>query len=265
MSELTPEARLRLERYLTRMRSALRGSRAVETTEIEQNVREHVEVAFADAAGPVDADRLDAVLAQLGPPDQWLSEDEQPWWRRVVARVANGPEDWRLAYLTFGSFAVGLLLLPIGIGIVFLLAAFLLARANCELIQSRGEPLGARRWLVLPPIWLLLLTIAGVALIPPVVGLAAAGISDGDIHLLRGIPDTRPESFERARVETGYIAAVAGAWWLFLSAFFALILKPFRAFFQPVTANLGRKHVLVLALVGLMVGAIGAVLLFASV
>jgi hypothetical protein len=265
MSELTPEARLRLERYLTRMRSALRGSAAVETTEIEQNVREHVEVAFAEAADPVDADRLDSVLAQLGPPDQWLSEDEQPWWRRIAARVANGPEDWRLAYLTFGSFALGLLLIPVGIGLVLLVAAFLLARANCELILSRGERLGARRWLVLPPIWLVALAVAGIALIPPVIGLASLGISDGRIHLLQGISHTPPESAERVRVETGYIAAVAGAWWLFLSAFFALLLKPFRAFFLPVTENLGRKHVLLLALVGAMVGAIGAVLLFASV
>src|ERR1051325_2727641 len=242
MSGLTPEARLRLERYLARMRSALRGSRAGETTELEQNVREHVEVAFADAAGPGDADRLDTVLAQLGPPDQWLSEDEQPWWRRIAARVAHGPEDWRLAYLTVGGFAVGLLLLPLGRGLVFLLPAFLLARAAGELIESRGEALGARRWLVLPPIWLVVLPVAGLLLIAPVGALASLGISDGSIHLVRGIPHTQPQTIERVRIETGYIAACAGAWWLLLSAILPLILRPLRAVFLPVTQNLGRSE-----------------------
>lgn len=263
MSELTPEARLRLERYVARMRSALRASRAVETAEIEQNVREHVEVAFADAAGPVDAERLDAVLAQLGPPDQWLSEDEQPWWRRIAARVSHGPEDWRLAYLTFGAFALGLLLLPVGIGVFLLVAAFFLGRAACELIESRGENLGARRWIVLPPIWLFALTAAFLLLILPAIGFGAFGISDGNIHLLRAIPRTTPESAARVRVETGYIAAVAGLWWLVFSPILALIMNPLRTLFLPVTQNLGRKHALLLALIGAMVAAIGAVLLFA--
>src|ERR1051325_2943511 len=236
MSGLTPEARLRLERYLARMRSALRGSRAGETTELEQNVREHVEVAFADAAGPGDADRLDTVLAQLGPPDQWLSEDEQPWWRRIAARVAHGPEDWRLGDLTFCAVAVGLWL-PAG---------------------GRGP----RRCVVLPPIWLVVLPVAGLLLIAPVGALASLGISDGSIHLVRGIPHTQPQTIERVRIETGYIAASAGAWWLLLSAILPLILRPLRAVFLPVTQNLGRKHAVVLALIGAMVGTIGAVLLF---
>jgi hypothetical protein len=262
MIDLTPEARTRFEQYLSRMRSALRGTRAVEPGEIEQNVREHVELALAEASGPVSTERLDAVLAQLGPPERWLPEDELPWWRRIAQRVSTGPEDWRLAYLAFGVFALGLLTLPIGLGLVFLVCAFLIGRAECELLSTRGESLGARRWLVLPSIWLVFLTAAGVALILPVAGLAGLGISDGRIHLLQGIPHTRPETIERARVETGYIAMVAGVWWLFFSAILAAIVKPVRAFFLPVTERLSRKHALILALIGVMVGSIGAVLLF---
>ncbi|HEV3484414.1 MAG TPA: hypothetical protein VG106_03330, partial [Vicinamibacterales bacterium] len=113
---LTPEAQTKLEEYIARMRSALRGSRSVEPAEVEQNVREHVEVALAGAGAPVGAERLDEVLEQLGPPDRWLAEEDRPVWRRVVQRISSGPEDWRLAYLAFGCFALGLLLLPLGIG-----------------------------------------------------------------------------------------------------------------------------------------------------
>jgi len=263
MIELTPEAKTRLEQYLTRMRSALRGSRAVEAAEVEQNVREHVDVALAEASGPVNTERLEAVLAQLGPPERWLPEDEQPWWRRVASRVSSGPEDWRLAYLTFGTFALGLLLLPVGIGLVFFLCACLMARAECELLASRGETLGARRWLVLPAIWLMLLGIAAIVLVVPAMGFASLGLSDGNLQLVGGIPHAEPETLERVRIETGFVATVAGAWWLVFSLILALIVKPLRAFFLPVTEHLGRKHALLLALIGAMVGAIGAVLLFA--
>ncbi|HEY5610265.1 MAG TPA: hypothetical protein VIL97_03590, partial [Thermoanaerobaculia bacterium] len=153
MIEMTPEAQTRFEHYLERMRSALRGSRAVEATEVEQNVREHVELALSETTVPVGTERLDEVLAQLGPPDRWLPGDEQPWWRRMAQRVSSGPEDWRLAYYALGTFALGLFLLPFGFGLVFIICAFLLGRAECELLASRGESLGARRWLVLPAIW----------------------------------------------------------------------------------------------------------------
>ncbi len=261
MIEMTAEAQTRFERYLTRMRSALRGS-AVEAAEVEQNVREHVDVALANAAAPIGVERLDQVLEQLGPPERWLPEDEQPWWKRVASRMSSGPEDWRLAYTTFGAFAFGLFLLPVGFGLVFLICAFLLARAEHELLTSRGESLGARRWLVLPAIWTMLLGAVVLLLIVPVMGFASIGLNDGNIHLVRGIPHTQPETLERVRIETGYIAAVAGGWWLVFSILLAFLVKPLRAMFLPVTENLGRKHALLLALIGAMVGAVGAVLLF---
>jgi hypothetical protein len=40
MIDLTPDARRRFDEYLQRTRSALRGTRAVEMSEIEQNVME---------------------------------------------------------------------------------------------------------------------------------------------------------------------------------------------------------------------------------
>ena len=95
MIDLTPEANSRFEQYLERMRNALRGSRSVEPAEIEQNVREHVEIALGGASAPVGADRLGQVLEQLGPPERWLTDDDRPLWRRVLHRFTAGPEEWR--------------------------------------------------------------------------------------------------------------------------------------------------------------------------
>ena len=258
---LTPEANARFEQYLHQMRSALRGSRAVEATEVEQNVREHVEIALAGAEGPVDSTRLGSVLEQLGPPDRWPTDDDRPWWRRALHTISQGPEDWRLAYLAFGAFAFALVTFPFGIGVLFMIAAFLFSRATVDLLTERGEPLGARRWLILPAIWVVLLMIALPALIVPIVGFSGLGISDGRIDILDN--ERAPHgSIERMRVEVGFVAAVAGTWWLVLAGLVTALMKPIRAIFYPVTANLSRKHTGVLALVGIMVAAIGAVLLF---
>jgi hypothetical protein len=259
---LTPEANVRFEQYLHQMRSALRGSRAVEATEVEQNVREHVEMALAGGDGPIDSARLSAVLEQLGPPNRWLTDDDRPWWRRALHTISQGPEDWRLAYLAFGAFAFALVTFPFGIGVLFMIAAFLFSRATVELLAERDEPLGARRWLVLPAIWVVLLLIALPALIVPVVGFSQMGISDGKIDILDN-ERAAHGSLERMRLEAGFIAAVAGTWWLVLAGLLAALIKPFRAIFHPVTANFTRKHTGVLALVGIMMAAIGAVLLFA--
>jgi len=254
MIDLTPDAKERFELYLGRMRSALRGSRAVEASEVEQNVREHVEIALAGATGPVDAERLGEVLAQLGPPERWLTDDDRPWWSRTLHTISHGPEDWRLSYLAFGAFALSLLLLPIGVGVFVLIAAFALSRATVELIHDRGEILGARRWLVLPAIWIVLLGVVLPLLIAPVAGISSLFLDDLDA----------PEGYEQIRFHAGVIGMVAGAWWLVMAGVFAALMKPFRALFYPVSANLTRKHAVVLALVAIMVGAIGAAVFFAN-
>ena len=42
MIEMTPAARDRVDNYLQRMRSELRGTRSVAADEVEQSVREHI-------------------------------------------------------------------------------------------------------------------------------------------------------------------------------------------------------------------------------
>ena len=263
MIELTPEANTRFEEYLQRMRSALRGTTStIETAEVEQSVREHVDIALAGAGGPVGVDRLGEVLEQLGPPDRWITDDERSWWRRLAQRISTGPEDWRLSYLAFATFVLGLVTLPIGIGVFIIFAGFFLSRATVELLEAREEPLGARRWLVLPAIWTILLPVCAGALIALIAPVASVGLDDGMVYRLTNIREPQSGTLEEMRIQAGVLGLAAGGWWLIVSAIFAAVLKPFRTLFLPVTRNLTRKSAAVLALVAVMVGSLGAVLLF---
>jgi hypothetical protein len=258
MMDLTPDAKRRFDDYLQRIHSALRGTPAIETGEVEQNVREHVEIALAGAPAPVGAEHLAAVLEQLGPPERWLPDDERPMWRRVADRVLHGPEDWRLAYLTFALFAV-MLLFPVG-AILLLIPSFLLARAHVEMVKSRGEELGARRWLVLPPIACLLVIVAAAALVVPVgVSAGLAGQRD-TLDFLGFSPVDRND---RLRMHIGLAATGAGIGWIFLSAIFAGLLPQIQTLFAPFLASLRRTHALNLTIAGAALIGIGMVILYA--
>lgn len=259
MIDLTPEARRKFDDYLQRMRASLRGTRAIEADEVEQNVVEHVELALAGAPSPVSTDRLSTVLEQLGPPERWLPEEERPWWRKTMDRVMTGPEDWRLAYASFAMTLLSILLLPVGPGVLLLVPAFLLGRAHVELMSERGEPLGARKWLVLPPIVFVMAALSAAAVIAPT---AAFGELLSEIEL-RELGFEFSTRAERQWIFAGSLALAAGAWWIVLSAIFAMLFRPFRFLFLPLTENLRRGHALVLTLAGLVVGGIGAALLWA--
>lgn len=258
MIELTPDAKRRFDDYLQRTRTALRGTRAVEADEVEQNVIEHVELALAGVPAPVGAESLGAVLAQLGPPERWLPDEELPIWRRTLGRLVNGPEDWRLAYLSF--IVTALMCVTFAIGGFFLLpVAFCLSRACVELTQERGEPLGARTWLVLPPIWLAFLLFLGGSLF---VGIAAPATLASE-HGMESIGFRDPANrAEWLRMYTGVIMLTAGAWWVVLSGLFALLFAPIRTLFSPILAKMRRSQLGVLTAIGTVVAIIGSVLLW---
>lgn len=258
MIDLTPEARKRFEDYLQRTRNALRGTRAVEAAEVELNVIEHVELALAGVPGPVGPEPLQTVLEQLGPPERWLPDEETPLWRRILGRLSVGPEDWRLTYLAFGVTVLMILTFPVG-GVILLPVAFFLSRATVELIESRGEDLGARRWLVLPPIWMVLLILTGALLM---VGVAAPMVfaSEQGVRELGFEPQDR---LERLRISAGFVALVAGAWYVVLSGLLAWLLPAIRTFFAPVVNRVRRDHLLVLTAIGAVAMATGAALIWA--
>lgn len=260
MMDLTPEANRRFEEYVTRMRALLRGSAIAD--DVEQSVREHVEVALAGVSGPIGAERLEPVLEQLGSPERWMSEDELPWWQRLMMRVTKGPEDWRLSYASFAITLLMFMTFPIG-GVLLLVPAFILSRAFVELIQARGEAMGARRWLVYPPIVFALAMVTGVALIGPIAAAAAVGLGEHQIYHLLHLDRNLLSSFERVRIETGFLAAAAGVWWTILAGVYAIAYRPYRALFQPLTAVLRRRHAFVLLLVAAIFLGLGLTLMFA--
>ena len=162
---LSPDAEARFDDYIRQVRAALASAADVSPDEIEADIREHVENELRSAARPVALFVLEAVLNRLGPPTQWLPAGKpalpaefSPLWRYTRERLQHaanslwgGPEDWRLPYLAFGTFALGLLALPIFP--LFLLVSYLLAQAGIAVTKERGIELGAgRKWLLYPPL-----------------------------------------------------------------------------------------------------------------
>jgi hypothetical protein len=202
MVRLTPEARAYLDDYLADVRSAVVGHQSLSPDEIEQDVRDHVYSALEGAREPVTAPQVAAVLDRLGPPAQWVADEPRSVWkyladklkpvghkaveqikalpsdayqvgRGLAARVRGLSHDWRLSYVAFGLFAFGLIAFPLFPA--FLLASYFAARADVALARERGTTLGARRWLVYPPlvvVSLVLFFILAAWPIGPAVGLS---------------------------------------------------------------------------------------------
>lgn len=179
MTRLTPEAQAYLDEYLEDVRSAVTGHASISPDDIEQDVRDHVSAALEGAGDPITAPQVAAVLDRLGPPDQWVADERRSIWkyltdrlkpvghkaveqikalpgeayqagRGLAARVRGMPRDWRLAYIAFGLFALGMVAFPLFPA--FLIASYFAARADVALSREKGEALGARRWLVYPPL-----------------------------------------------------------------------------------------------------------------
>lgn len=151
MITLSKSAEKSLHDYLRQARTYLRGSKSVDADEVEQNITEHIENELEGTAEPVSRDVLDAVLKKLGSPQQWVPIEELPWWWRIIYRLRSGPEDWRLAYISFGLLIIGCTL-PWTIW-VFVLASFIVARAVLS-VTADGKELKAQRWLIYPTLLL---------------------------------------------------------------------------------------------------------------
>ncbi|MFO0798372.1 MAG: hypothetical protein U0804_12925 [Gemmataceae bacterium] len=181
---LSAAAEARLDDYLAQVRRALLGVPDVNSAEIEADIREHVENELRGAARPVELLVLEVVLRRLGPPTQWLPPGRVPVTAQVgaaavtfgqfvksrfsAARTAiwRGPEDWRLPYLSFGVFAVGVLAFPLFP--LCLVVSYILSRAGIACAADKGTALdGGRKWLLYPPVVLVSVTvIASVVALP---------------------------------------------------------------------------------------------------
>jgi hypothetical protein len=248
---LTEDAQRHLDAYLATMRSSLRGTH-LDSKDIESDIREHIETALSEVEVADTAD-LDPVLQRLGAPEAWISDCELPAWRRVLRRLQHGPEEWRLPYLTLAATLLGIMLLPVGFGLVLILGAFILARAAVEEIGA--DRLGARRWLVYSPIALVMAFFALLAIVGPVPGFIAF-MYDEPAAVHRFIAGDSP------RVLAGLAMAAFGVWWIVLSIVLAIAYRPVRFVFSPLTSRWRRAHAAIIAACGVVVSAIGAAAVF---
>ena len=244
----TEEAQGHLDRYLGRVKSALRPHPSVDAHEVERDIRGHIEAELAEAPAPVTAEQLGSVLERLGSPSAWVPADDLPAWRKLLMRLSAGPEDFRLAYLALAC----LLLFPLAPPL--LIASFLLARAALALMDERAEPVGARAWLLYPPLVFLYADLAIVAfLLPPLIVPVLvidpnAGSAARDV-LLAWLP--APFWLAAALLT----ALVAGAWWLALGLALARWARAVRWTCWPFAEWFERRHGNRIALVGLVIAA----------
>jgi hypothetical protein len=195
MIEFTPSAEARLAHYLEQVRVALAGSPDVNPDEIVADIQEHVETELHAAPKPVALGDLQAVLDRLGPPSNWLPAGRpvappagptlrdylRARWKAARESLVRGPEDWRLAYLTFGVFAAGLftvVLMPFALFVSYFLGRAGIAAANSAEAKEAGRtPGSAQRWLLYPPVVMVSLSLLlGVLLVP--VGVTGVIVSD---------------------------------------------------------------------------------------
>lgn len=264
MIDLTPSARQRLDDYFRGLRHSLRRASPAEADDVEQSVREHIEIALAGVPSPVGGEQLAEVLDRLGAPDGWVPADERTLAERTVQqvreRLRSGPDEWRLAYLTFGLFLAALLLMPIGVGFFLMIASFLASRAYAELMESKQEPAGARRWLVYPAIGLFLAIATAIFVVGPAGPVLAWGIEEeGFLRLLEQSGLRAP--YHEAQFVAGSAAAAFGTWWVLASVLGMVFLPVIRFIFKPLLNRMRRTHFLGLTIIGVLALVLGFILL----
>ncbi len=257
----TEDAQSDLERYLGRVNSALRPHPSVDADDVEREIRGHIEAELEGASAPVTAERLRGVLDRLGSPGDWVPTDELPAWRKLLLQLSSGREDWRLAYLTLGLF-LGCPLLGSAAPLAFF-ASILIARAGAALIEERSEPVGARKWLLYPPLVFIYVALAIVAVIlPPVLlgGLAADPELPPELHATRDfLFGWLPAPYWLGA--TLLVTLAAGTWWLGLGLALARFRRAVRWVFWPFADWFERRHGLRIALVGLTTAVVSGIAL----
>ncbi|HEX9986194.1 MAG TPA: hypothetical protein VGF69_23240 [Thermoanaerobaculia bacterium] len=264
MIDYTPSAQQRLDDYFGRLRRSLRRASPSEADDVEQSVREHIEVALAGAPAPVGGEQLAEVLDRLGAPDGWVPADDRSLVQRALRQVKDrlrfGPEEWRLAYVTFGLFLLALILMPVGIGFFLMIASFVASRAYVDFMEAKQEAAGARRWLVYPPIGFFLAAATALFVVGPAGPALAWGIGDeGFLRLLEQSQIRAP--YQEAQFVAGAAVTVLGAWWVLASLAGMAFLPVIRFIFKPLLARVRRTHFLGLTIVGVLALVLGFVLL----
>ena len=221
---LSDEASRHLDQYLQSMRASVDDA---DSAEIEQDIRDHIDAELGERPSPVSADELDAVLERLGSPSQWMTASSS---QAVALPHGVSTEDW----LAYGSLA----LLVAGFVVpVFLPASWMIARWTVARLEQQGRALGARRWLLDPPLLLVSIAIAVLTLFGPF-GLFT---ELGTIAAERlGATDTSHGFPPLEAVSVAF--ACLGAYWIILSAALSLGERAVRFVFHPFAGRFRRGH-----------------------
>jgi len=230
--EYSNSAKSRIEEYLNAVQDRLKISESVDAQEVIDELNEHIERELSGKSQPIsEADVID-VIHRLGPPEQFVDESDLSWRRKMVQRLQKGPEDWRLAYLSFGVFLLGTLITgPLG-----LIASFLLSRASLS-VSGKAE-CQAKKWLLYPSLVVTYAILLGFGLLWP----AALGGAIGDLNNQRDSILYQEPYFDHDGVGT-VLAAFAGGglgfsvWWSVLWILGRKYPSRVRDIFRPFADN----------------------------
>lgn len=250
MIKLSNGARAYLDRYLQQIRAYLRGCKTVDADDVERNIIEHIDSEFEGATAAVSLEQLDAVLKRLGSPRQWIPEEELPWWRKMMVRLRTGPEDWRLAYISFGLLILACLFFIYDkqqISYVLIPASFIVARAA---LSEAGDPdeLKAQKWLLYPSLIIVYVFVLLVLLTWPL-GLLVPLALECEQNAGDSYPQLR-DALRYWTVASSFIIAGLSAWWAVLGAVFLKWRNLPSVLFSPFGGLFKTKWSLTLLLVG---------------
>jgi hypothetical protein len=247
MINLSDNAKKCLDKYLQQIRTYLRGCKTVDADEVERNVVEHIESEFEGATAAVSFEELDTVLQRLGSPRQWIPEEELPWWRKTIFRLRTSPEDWRLAYISFGLLILGFVILPSFI--VLIPASFIVARAALSEASDTDE-LKSQKWLIYPSLIIVYLFVLFWLFAWPAFALATVAY-----ELEHNVRSSYPQFADELRywiMATSFIIAGLGLWWIILAGLLLKCRRLLQVPFKPFAGWFGRKSALILFLIGLV-------------
>jgi uncharacterized protein (TIGR03435 family) len=257
MVAFSPDAQGHLNDYLRQLKAALAGQPSVDAGEVERDVLSHIDAELSGEPEPVAAHRLLKVLDRLGEPQEWVPQD-QPSWQRPFAALQSRPNDWRLSLLAFGSLALAFILMlgsvmlwpmPLVLGAL----SFITARIAVGLMDSGGEAVGLRLWLLAPPLLLVYVPLFVVLAGGP--ALSLGNFLDQDAAARTRLADFASGSSPVA--VTGAIALVLGCWWALLGLLSIQFMSAIRAVFRPFANGFGRRHATRLALAGVVLAVVG--------
>jgi hypothetical protein len=258
---LTDEARVQLDGYLRQVRSTLSRQLSVDVSDVERDILSHIDTELGSEPQPVGILRLRGVLDRLGAPDRWLTVDEAPHERQTSEDGIFDPA-WRWPVVVLTLFIVGIMsfmqMILWPMPLLMFIMSVLVARAWLTTVTRRNEDVGARGWLVYPPLVATYALIASGLLMGPL-PFVAGGLSDNP-----AMHDMVDKWFHGdSAVAAPLIAfAAVGLWWVILGVILYRLRRVVQQVFVPFSDWFQQRHAFWLSLAGFVVATASSAILF---